>query len=50
MYYTKQMFGIALTYGHFGTLLNFGSRLHYVICDIAHYLCAAVEVAEHMVA
>ena len=44
----KQILAVALTYGHLVAVLDFRSRSHHMVCDITHYLCAAIEVAQHM--
>jgi hypothetical protein len=46
--YMKQILVVALTYGHFVTVLDLRSRSHHMVCDVTHYLCAAIEVAQHM--
>jgi hypothetical protein len=48
-YYREDISLVALTYGHLITLLDLGRTSHHVVRDIAHHLCATIEVAEHMV-
>lgn len=44
----KHILAVALTYWHLVTVLDFRSRSHHMVCDVTHYLCAAIEIAQHV--